>query len=228
MKQVFKHTIICVASICLFFSCNKASKQENVTDNDSAGVVANKKAKVKAERAEKFRTEDDKILGKTKFFMSKEEWEKNIDEHFSEFINPDKSIGAPYYKVGNYGFFTSYPEFYNDSLYKVQIRGTFAYSNDYANKIPADYKAAMALLTQKFGEPDESITLPKFHQTPTNGFIPLAAWEIGHRMISIVLNCDNAKYAIDLFIYRKDLAERKDKEERGKAEQKTAADAKRI
>lgn len=223
MKYIFL-----LSAVILLSACNNGSKQSNFTESDSISVTEDAKAQAKLERAEKFKSEDDKVLGKTKFFISQKEWEKNIDEHFSEFINPDKSIGAPYYIVGNYGFFTSYPAFYNDSLYKVQIRGTFAYHDDYASKIPADYKAIMDLLTKKYGEPDESIELPKFHQTPSNAFVPLAAWEVGPRMISVVLNCDNAKYGIDLFIYRKDIADRKDREEREKANQRTDSDVDRI
>ncbi|MDE7462143.1 MAG: hypothetical protein K2M88_03185 [Muribaculaceae bacterium] len=230
MKHYFSTLAILILTLSLaspLVSCSNSTKQENSIANDSI-VAINNKAQIIAERAEKFKAEDDKVLGNIKFFISQKEWEKNINENLSEFRNPDRSIGASYYIIGNYGFFTSYPAFYNDSLYKVQIRGTFAYHDDYAAKIPADYKAIMDLLTIKYGEPDESIELPKFHQTPSDGLIPLAAWQVGPRMISVVLNCDNAKYGIDLFIYRKDIADRKDKENQEKANQRTEADVDRI
>ncbi len=151
MKHYFSTLSILFLALYLvspLVSCSNSTKQEDAIASDSI-VAENIKELIIAERTEKFKTEDDKVLGNTKFFVSQKEWEKNIDEHFSEFRNPDKSIGAPYYIIGNYGFFTSYPAFYNDSLYKVQIRGTFAYHDDYATKIPADYIAIMDLLTKK-------------------------------------------------------------------------------
>lgn len=225
-----KHILYSFAlfAICILSACNNNSKQTTASEADSVQVAVDPKAQLKLERAEKFKSEDDKVLGNTKFFVSQKDWEKNVDGNFSEFRNPDNSIGAPYYIIGNYGFFTSYPAFYNDSLYKVQIRGTFAYQDNYDTKIPSDYKAITDLLTKKYGEPDESIELPKFYQTPSNAFVPLAAWEVGPRMIAVVLNCDNAKYGIDLIIYRKDIADRKERENEEKANQRTNADADRI
>lgn len=225
MKNILSFAI---AAILLLSSCSNSTKQPNLSKEKLATVETDTKTLVKLERAEKFKSENDKVIGNTKFFVSQKEWDKDVDTRFSEFRNPDNSIGAPYYIIGNYGFFTSYPAFYNDSLYKVQIRGTFAYNDDYDTKIPEDYKAIMDLLTKKYGEPDESIELPKFYQTPSDAFVPLSAWEIGPRMIAVVLNCDNGKYAIDLIIYRKDIADRKDREDKEKAHQRTDADVDRI
>lgn len=215
-------------TIFLMASCSAPEKKTEVLVDAEEAIVEDPAAIRIAERAEKFKGEEDRIIGSEKFFISQKEWERNVDSRFSEFRNPDKEDLSNYYLVGNYGFFTAYPAFYNDSLYRVQFRGQLINYKDYKSKIPAAYKAAMDLYTQKYGEPDESIKLPEYHQTPSNALIPLAVWQVGPKIISICLNCDDSYYDIDLLIYRKDIADRKTAEESKAAKQRTAADADKI
>lgn len=213
----------------LLSSCIQTSHRP--TDAAQAGEdieIIDNSAKI--ERAERFKSEDAKIIGSLNFFKSEAQWNKDIDSNFAEFRNPDETISSdnPYYKVGNYGFFTAYPGFYNDSCYYVQIRGMLAYHDNYASKIPSQYKAALDLYTAKYGAPDFQTDVPEFYQTPSNGLITLASWEIGPRVISIVLNCDDTKYGIDLIIYRDDVRKRKLAEEQKEQAEATKSDVDKV
>lgn len=186
-------------SLCLQTSC--VSNTEKVeAEVDSIAVVDDPLAKIKAQRAEKFKDEADKGVGSIKFFTSEKEWNKNVDTRYYELKNNGPNISTVC-RIGNYGFVTEYPAFHNDSLYKVHIRGDISSYDYYKHEIPANYKAALELYTQKYGEPDEKFELPAAHETSNNSLIRLASWQVGTKSIWIDLNCEDYKYNLRHYYY---------------------------
>lgn len=196
-------------------------------EEDTTAIVEDPLAEIRAQRAEKFKDEEDKVVGSIKFFTSEKEWNKNADARYFEFKNDDPNISSTC-RIGNYGFVTEYPSFYNDSLYKVHIRGDITGYDYYKHEIPANYKVALDLYTQKYGEPDEKFELPAAHETSNNSLIRLASWQIGPKSIWIDLNSDDYKYSIDIIITRTDIADRVKREQAKKERNNTTADADKI
>ena len=75
MKHYFSALSILFLALYLvspLVSCSNSTKQEDAIASDSI-VAENIKELIIAERTEKFKTEDDKVLGNTKFFVSQKE-----------------------------------------------------------------------------------------------------------------------------------------------------------
>lgn len=216
--------IALICSLCLQTSCaGKMEKAEAV--EDTTAIVEDPLAEIRAQRAEKFKDEEDKVIGDVKFFVSEKDWNKNSDKYFKSLQNKDKSISAPFYMVGNYGFFTKYPSFHNDSLYSVQLRGNIHSYEYYDYEVPKAFKAALELYSQKYGKPDVIRELPAFHNTPNNSYVTLASWQVGPKKITIELNCGSSDYSVDVCITRTDILEIVKKEKAAQQASRTAADA---
>lgn len=130
------------------------------------------------------------------------------------------------YKLGEYGFSDLYGWFYKDSLYYIRLRGPVVEYDEYARIMSDQYKALMAILLRKYGEPSANNGLPEWTDLNKGYIKRCAIWEIGSKKIEIQISCEGVNYFLNLEVFKPsvELTIQREQDEKEKNSTKRALD----
>lgn len=201
-----KYVTIVLSCLLLFCGCagNQASKKENNMPIDSVAL------RDSVFKTELIQNEGNKAIGNIDFFISQEEFDKQVDLFKSPL--EAKSIYQTGYYLGDYNFWSINGAFFNDSLMNVHVRGGYIGYDLYKTQMPEQYKSLLSILKEKYGLPQYEKELPDALTVLDYGSIVLAEWNLGFKSLLVFVNCMDFDYRLDFAFYVPALTKRaKDK-----------------
>jgi len=169
-------------------------------------------------------------IGTILFNITEKEFNKKKKEFKKKCKLPEyefyKGLTIFTYKIGEYGFSDLYGWFYNDSLYKIRVRGPVVDYNDYDRVMPDQYKALTNLLKEKYGVPSTNYGLPEWTDLDKGYFRRCDIWVIGTKKIEVRISCKGVHYFLNLDIFKPEVEKRiqLEKEMKEKESTKKAVD----
>jgi len=200
--------------ICFIFllACNNNHNAKNTAELkiDSLAV------KDSLFKAELIRKEGVKAIGNINFYISEKEFEKQKDIYLKS-LSHKNEFGFDEYSIGEFSVLTVSGNFFNDSLFSIQIRGIPISYDEYNSKMPKQFETLMSILVEKYGNPYEKKELPEWNAMPNNSTWILAQWHLGFKDLLMYINCGGSTYSIDFCYYVPELADRRIKIEEEKS-----------
>lgn len=191
-----------------------SKKQEQLRQQqiqDSIQVVNERfeEARLKAKQAKRDsinRIEEKIALSDINFLISESEfnWRKK------SFLNKTK------HKLGEYKIARFDGLFDKNKLYWIQLKGEEILYDEYEYSMKKQYQSLMNILRQKYQNPTKVKALPKWNKMNKGDYENCASWEFGEKEIDVWISCSGANYTLDLVVQRRDISDKKQKENQKK------------
>ena len=205
----------------LLFSC----KEKEMTDSEMNKFLDSLDLEDKNINTRKYSIQDEnKVIDSIQFGNSQKEFKLKFEKFITKNKRKKSSIlidNEPY--IGNYKFTECcFVDLYDDNkLYYLQLRGYPISWENYNTEIEQQINYLKEVIIQQYGNPTKSFEI-KNRIDVEKGFTYLvSSWSIQTKRIEIRISTIGTSYSVDLFIYKSDVYEKIEAEEKVETEEAT-------
>ncbi|WP_259014579.1 hypothetical protein [Emticicia fluvialis] len=193
---------VLLLSICFFaiLSCTSKKEKERIRME----TVRDSTKKAQAWKDSVAIADQDRAIGNIYFGISPKVFDKKLEEFKESTKTPystslDGTVIMYNNRIGDFKFIVVTPEFYQDSLWSVEINGYNYNRYEYVYETKSQKESLVKELTKKYGKPEYDF--PVRNDYTTEGHYLIAGWNVGKKRVTILSAYFKDKYNLVLQIF---------------------------
>lgn len=185
-----KYLFYLLFSSVFFISCGAGKKEntEQASQIDSSEIFGTA-AHYKKYRDSLIAREQGKAIEGISFGMG----EKEVNDGIKAFNTKYK------YQLGDYKYLMVLPQFTNNRLLSIYLKGEVNTWDDYDEKCPKQLNDIFLVIKDKYGKPDHENNIPVIEELKVNHVI--YKWTIGDKVIRVFIESEEHGFSVDAAFY---------------------------